>query len=53
MNAYNKHCTTISSLVRQGAGEAQEAADSIDRSATAYENNEAESTEIISNTFDR
>ena len=53
MNAYNNHCTTISSLVRQGAGEAQEAADSIDRSATAYENNEAESTEIISNTFDR
>jgi hypothetical protein len=53
MNAYNNHCTTISSLVRQGAGEALEAADSIDRSATAYENNEAESTEIISNTFDR
>ena len=53
MNAYNNHCTTISSLVRQGAGEALEAADSIHRSATAYENNEAESTEIISNTFDR
>lgn len=53
MNAYNNHCTTISTLVRQGAGEALEAADSIDRSATAYENNEAESTEIISNTFDR
>lgn len=53
MNTYNNHCTTISSLVRQGAEEAQEAADSIDRSATAYENNEAESTEIIANTFDR
>ena len=53
MNAYNNHCTTISSLVRQGAGEALEAADSNDRSATAYENNEADSTEIISNTFDR
>ena len=47
MNTDNNHC------VRQGAEEAQEAADSIDRSATAYENNEAESTEIIANTFDR
>lgn len=53
METYNNHCATISSLIRQGSQEALDAAESIERSATAYENNEAESTEIIANTFDR
>ena len=50
IETYNSHCATVGAIIRLGSTEAAEA---IERSATAYENNEAESTEIIENTFDR
>ena len=53
LNTYNAHCADVSSLVQQGATEAGEVRDAIDRSAEAYRNQEAESSEVIENTFDR
>lgn len=53
IETYNSHCATVGAIIRLGSTESMEAAEAIERSATAYENNEAESTEIIENTFDR